>query len=38
MSFTIICNECGSKNVIAISTTDMEVTLICQECGDSEEY
>jgi uncharacterized Zn finger protein len=36
-SFTIVCNECGSKNVFITATIDLEVLIKCNDCGTLEE-
>lgn len=38
MSFTIICDNCSSKNVTAIASTDgREISLVCGECEQVED-
>jgi hypothetical protein len=37
MSFTLICDECGSKNVSVTGTTDYNVIIKCEDCGQTKE-
>lgn len=33
MSFTVICNECGSKNVKVEADMDFVTVITCRDCG-----
>lgn len=36
MSFTIICNECGSKNVAVDGERDCIAVVTCKDCGQKQ--